>query len=402
MDDWVHGDEGTTQWNEVMARENMIVGGPALRLDTTVLSSMRPHRAAAPPVGVPVVKLFAVVGLAGAAYDPSNDQARFGSLPLDVGTDPSQNEVQTRFAPALASPKKQRREVIGSARSGGQPGTAMNNHPVGSVMCPGISCARAAPSPLLVTAFNDRDIALSIMLCLDPADLGSSRFVCKTWKVIIASAASVRVEPQTRTGGLAQGASALLSGSPESFFDHGMPFRCVREEANDERDRIQRMGTIPALEADFDITLDKFRDQIKFAQGECARFAQDIAAEKRSDRLIGWTSPPSMARGNACVGVTDDEVVSVGSDGADLSPANAAPNFDGFPVSPHSFQALMSTDVGTGGVTDPATSRERVQAMAAGKHEVDRKSLRKEHAGDGWATPPPVVRVTSPSSGSTT
>ena len=56
----------------------------------------------------------------------------------------------------------------------------------------------------------------------------------------------------------------------------------------------------------------------------------------------------------------------------------------------------MSTDVGTGGVTDPAIPRERVQAMAAGKQEVDRKSLRKEHAGDGWATPLPVFGVSSP------
>ena len=128
MDDWVHGDEGTTDWNEVMAREDMIVGGPAVRLDTTVLSSMRPHRAAAPPVGVPVVKLFAVVGLVGATYDPMDDRPRFGSLPLNVAPDRSQNQVETRFATGQASPKKQRREDLGSSHPGGQPFTAMHEH----------------------------------------------------------------------------------------------------------------------------------------------------------------------------------------------------------------------------------------------------------------------------------
>jgi hypothetical protein len=84
-----------------MARKDMIVGGPALRLDTTILSSMRPHRAAAPPVGVPVVKLFAVVGLAGATHG-SNDQARFGSLPPDVDPGPSQSPSEARWTTGLA------------------------------------------------------------------------------------------------------------------------------------------------------------------------------------------------------------------------------------------------------------------------------------------------------------
>jgi hypothetical protein len=104
----------------------------------------------------------------------------------------------------------------------------------------------------------------------------------------------------------------------------------------------------------------------------------------------------SMARGYACGGVTNDDVISVDSSGADASPVNAAPTIDGFPVSPHSFEALMSTVVGTGVVTDPATPRDRGLAMAAAKPDGDRKSLRKDHSGDGWSTPPPAVRVISP------
>lgn len=105
----------------------------------------------------------------------------------------------------------------------------------------------------------------------------------------------------------------------------------------------------------------------------------------------------SMDRAYACGVVTTDDVISVGSGGADASPVNAAPTIDGFPVSPNSLEALMSTVVGTGVVTDPTTPRERGLAKSAGRQEGDRKSLRKDHSGAGWSTPPPAVRVSSPS-----
>ena len=106
--DWKHGNEGTGVWTESMAREHMIVGGPAVRLDTTIFSNMRPHRAAAPPVGVPVVKLFAVVRLVGGVHAPNDDVARFGSLDCEAGTPLPPNLTSNGASSQSGSPKKAR------------------------------------------------------------------------------------------------------------------------------------------------------------------------------------------------------------------------------------------------------------------------------------------------------
>jgi hypothetical protein len=95
----------------------------------------------------------------------------------------------------------------------------------------------------------------------------------------------------------------------------------------------------------------------------------------------------STTRGSDCGGARDDVVLSVSSSGAGASAFNAAPNFDGSPVSPHSYDALMSMEVNTGVVTDPAAPRDRGLAMAAANPDGDRKPLRKGKSLAGWATP---------------
>jgi hypothetical protein len=121
----------------------------------------------------------------------------------------------------------------------------------------------------------------------------------------------------------------------------------------------------------------------KHVEGHDIQHADNLSSDLVAAHRAG------IARGDACGGVSNDEVISVGSSGAGASPVNAARTIDGFPVSPHSFEALMSTVVGTGGVTDPATPRDRGLAMAAAKPDGERNSLRKDHSGAGWSTPPP-------------
>ena len=116
----------------------------------------------------------------------------------------------------------------------------------------------------------------------------------------------------------------------------------------------------------------------KHVEGRDIQHADNLS----SDLVAGHRA--SVGRRNSRGGVTNDEVISVGSSGADASPVNAAPTIDGFPVSPHSFEALMSTVVGRGVVKDPA------------KPDGERNSLRKDHSGAGWSTPPPAARVNSP------
>ena len=401
MDDWVHGDEGTTDWNEVMAREDMIVGGPAVRLDTTVLSSMRPHRAAAPPVGVPVVKLFAVVGLVGATYDPMDDRPRFGSLPLNVAPDRSQNQVETRFATGQASPKKQRREDLGSSHPGGQPFTAMHEHAVGSAVSSEIAVEEvpvvglehvAEDVPLLLEEdvpsepATERDLLRFFRETReegeqqekDKADLAfekrreqvgffkaqdeSLRGVANGWGSLAKACGDiVRSMDDDDSGdeGLITG-GVLDNRRPP--FDPNLPYRIEWEVSED------MFAVVYLAEA----------ADGKHVEGRDIQHADNLS----SDLVAGHRA--SVGRRNSRGGVTNDEVISVGSSGADASPVNAAPTIDGFPVSPHSFEALMSTVVGRGVVKDPA------------KPDGERNSLRKDHSGAGWSTPPPAARVNSP------
>ena len=78
LSDWTHGNEGPTVWSASMSPEEMVVGGPAVQLDASIFSNLRPHRVPAAPLGTPVVKLYAHVRLKrNKPYDPSNDSPRF-------------------------------------------------------------------------------------------------------------------------------------------------------------------------------------------------------------------------------------------------------------------------------------------------------------------------------------
>ena len=257
LNDWEHGNEGTGIWTEDMPRERIIVGGPALRLDASIFSNMRPHRAAAPPVGMPVVKLFAVVRLNVGSHQPNNDAARFGSLEPPAPPHFPQGSSLKGSPDMLSSPKKARTvPVITSA--------------------PSINGSASQGRGRLVT---DQIVAR------DPAPL------------FVATPAP---------------APCTAIGSPDSLIEHGMPLQCVREEESGERDRIQGTGRIKSFDADFSEALDKFKGQIKRAQARSAQFTREYEAEKLHDKETGWKSPP-VAFGMSCA-------MSVSSGGSAASP----------------------------------------------------------------------------------
>jgi hypothetical protein len=442
MEDWAHGNEGTTDWNEVMAREDMIVGGPAVRLDTTVLSSMRPHRAAAPPVGVPVVKLFAVVGLVDATYDHRNDKARFGSLPRDVDRDRPRNQVEVCFATGLASPKKRRREDFGASHPGGQPFTALHEHAVGSVMCskiavgqlPAVSLGTMAVNQsgrgtndtkqegVMLEAGGNETVQEDVPLHQEeedvPVDPAPERELVRFFRVAREKAEQQEKDKADLAFEKRREQVGFMKAQDESVLSVANGWGSL---ANDCRDIVRSMeydessdeglitggvrkNRLPPFDPNLPYRIELEVSEDMFGVVYLAEAADGQHVEGRdiqhrdnlsSDLVAAHRA--SMDRGYACGGVTKDDVISVGSGGAGASPVNAAPTIDGYPVSPNSLEALMSTVVGTGVVTDPATPRERGLAKSAARQEDDRKSLRKDHSGAGWSTPPPTVRVSSPS-----
>ena len=82
LDDWRHGSEGSTEWSRdsgTGSTKAYAGGGVVGCLSHTILSSHRPHRAAAPPLATPVVKLFLQYHHTDMPYSPVADSPRFGS-----------------------------------------------------------------------------------------------------------------------------------------------------------------------------------------------------------------------------------------------------------------------------------------------------------------------------------
>ena len=75
---WKHGKDGKGLWGREMPKKNMVVGGPGRCLSSTAFSSMLPHRAGHPWLGIPCIKLFYQYKLKGMPHDPAQDGARFG------------------------------------------------------------------------------------------------------------------------------------------------------------------------------------------------------------------------------------------------------------------------------------------------------------------------------------
>ena len=236
--DWEHGNEGTSVWTEVMEREDMVVGGPALRLDATIFSNMRPHRAAAPPVGVPVVKLFAVVRLVGVLHAPNDDLARFGSLQCQDGSPRPTSPTTDGASSPLSSPKKTRRTSVsivgtdGAGSTGGQ--------------------GETSELP------KERDTA----------------------------------------------------EEDDCFWDR---LTYVRGQENDERERVQRMGQIPAFDADVLEVAGQYRKMHVFARMHLDKWAREDAAEKADDIASGFVYP-----------TFETEVVCVSSEEGDDGPGKAS------------------------------------------------------------------------------
>ena len=164
---WKHGNEGLDEWSRVMPRERVVVGGRASCLSTTILSSMLPHRSAAPPLGVPVVKLFAVVKLNGVPYNPGMDTPRFASFDRAFTRDTSEENGTTP-----------------PARDGGPLLPAIGlSIPTGDNGGGKGRCARTKAA-FVVTGF-DWEVNLTIAHFLSPTDLGSLSRSCMTWKGVV-------------------------------------------------------------------------------------------------------------------------------------------------------------------------------------------------------------------------
>jgi len=164
-----------------------------------------------------------------------------------------------------------------------------------------------------------------------------------------------------------------------------------------------RHRNLPSFDPDMPYRIELEVSEDMFAVVYHAKAADGTHVEGRdiqhADNLCSDAVAEHRARAAmclACGGVTDDEVISVGSSGDDATTVNAAPSFDGFPVSPHSYEALMSTVVSTGVVTNLVTPTDRGHAKAAAGPDGHHKSSTEEPCVAGWETPPPAVRLSSP------
>ena len=301
--DWKHGNEGPGVWTESMAREHMIVGGPALRLDTTIFSNMRPHRAGPPPPGVPVVKLFAVVRLMGGEHDPNDDLARFGSVDCEAGP-PMRTNLPTNGASCNSSSPKKSRTTGGST--------------------------------------------------IDTDGAGS-------------------------TGG--QGETATLTKEPDAAQEAGEMFGLPVDEAaptnwpwkltytlgqeNDERERIERMGSIPAFDADIQMLADNYGSMHDSGKEYLAELAIREAAEKAEDLRTGWVSPT----------LDENEVVSVTSEEDTSSPCDLTASPDPFAMSQASESALGSMIL-----PSAPPQGHNVQSVLPAAPAIQRKTLRKQNS----------------------
>lgn len=150
-----------------MPRERVVVGGRASCLSTTILSSMLPHRSAAPPFGVPVVKLFAVVKLNGVPYNPGVDTPRFAS-----------------FARACKRDTYDDRDSTPPARDGGGVGTVRSlSLPSGDSGGGKGRCART--KKVNVFLGFDKEVTWTILLCLSLTDQHSLCTSCMIWNGIV-------------------------------------------------------------------------------------------------------------------------------------------------------------------------------------------------------------------------
>ena len=402
LPDWDHGHEGTGVWSKTMAREEMITGGPALRLDATIFSNMRPHRAAAPPVGVPVVKLFAVVRLVGATSDLNNDHARFGSINSMEHPPDSDSSIERPVAIGCSSPKKPRREDVRPLGASGVSGF------VGEPVCRPEAISAKCASPLTASAddtvhedgvldsTNESDSRRFFREAREERERGEqekaeAEFAARRAEVgylqaleeLNAATADgfgrlanscrkiVRSMDEDNTGdeGLIRGASGD-GGRP--VFDPDRPYRIEFEyEGN--------MFTVVYDTVASDGTIHEVRD----IQAEGNLSSEAVAAFRTCS-----------ARASADGTAAPDDVVSVGSSTPPESLADATPGEVGFELSQQSYHAIMSLDGATGcttklanvadgvsagivGLSDVATPTSERQAVSAAKPFRARKTSRK-------------------------
>lgn len=359
LPDWEHGHEGTGVWTKTMAREGIITGGPALRLDATIFSNMRPHRAAAPPVGVPVVKLFAVVRLVGALNDLDNDHARFGSINSMEHPPDSDSSIERPVSIGLSSAKKPRQKDVQAMGAGGV--AVRGGDPVGGLLALSANCA----SPLTASAEDtvheddplvptkESDLARWFREAREEGerakkDKADAEFAARREQVgYLPALDELNSEVADGFGRLANSCHNICRSMDEDDSgDEGL----IRGASGDggrpmfDRDRPYRI--------DFEFANNMFTvEWDTVAADGTQRAVRDIQEEGNlsSDAVAAFRARAARASANG--EGADEDVFSVGSSEPSESLADATRGEVGFELSQQSYEAIMSLDGATGCTT---------------------------------------------------